>query len=88
MIEHLGSSLLTVQFPEHASEGIRDLRHVQGGAALYQLSLSLFGELYGHLGGKSFLPPGQGLRWMMMEWLVVLSCCHVVVVVVVFRRRS
>ena len=76
MCEHFDSSLLTVHFPAQASEGIRDLRHLQRGAALYQLSLSMLGELYGHPGGKSFLPPSQGLRWMMMEWLIVLSRCH------------
>ena len=76
MGECLNSSLLAVQFPAQASEGIRDLRHVQGGAVLYQLSLSRLEMLCGHPGGKSLLPPGQGLQWMMMEWLVVLSRCH------------
>ena len=37
-----GLTFETVQFPAQASDGIRDLRHVQGEAALYQLSLSLF----------------------------------------------
>ena len=76
MFEQLDSSLLTVQFLAQASEGIRDLWHVQGGAVRYQVSLSMFGELYGHPGGKSFLLPVQGLQWMVMEWLVVLSRCH------------
>jgi hypothetical protein len=56
-----------------------------GGAVLYsqvtELGL-LFGELCGHAGGKSLLPPVQGLRWMMMEWLVVLRLVIVVVIVV------
>ena len=43
MLEHLDSSLFTVQFPAQASEGIRDLRPVPEGAALYELSC-LFGE--------------------------------------------
>ena len=57
-----------------------------GGAVLYS-QVTEFGLLFGELcevpGEKSLLSPGQGLRWMMMEWLVVLSCLIIVVVIVV-----
>ena len=77
--ECLNSSLFGALLPVPASEGIRDIRHVAGGAELDQLSClfgELFGKLCGHPGGKSVLPSGQRLRWAMMEWLVVLSHCH------------
>ena len=57
-----------------------------GGALLYS-QVTEFGLLFGELcevpGEKSLLSPGQGLRWMMMEWLVVLRLVIVVVIVVV-----
>jgi len=57
-----------------------------GGAVLYSQVTEfglLFGELYEDTGEKSLLSPAQGLRWMMMEWLVVLCLVIVVVIVVV-----
>ena len=57
-----------------------------GGAVLYSQVTEfglLFGELYEVTGEKSLLSPAQGLRWMMMEWLVVLCLVIVVVIVVV-----
>ena len=57
-----------------------------GGALLYS-QVTGFGLLFGELcevpGEKSLLSPGQGLRWMMMEWLVVLRLVIVVVIAVV-----
>ena len=57
-----------------------------GGALLYSQVTEfglLFGERYEVTGEKRLLSPMQGLRWMMMEWLVVLSCLIIVVVIVV-----
>ena len=57
-----------------------------GGALLYS-QVTEFGLLFGErcevTGEKRLLSPMQGLRWMMMEWLVVLSCLIIVVVIVV-----
>ena len=57
-----------------------------GGALLYS-QVTEFGLLFGErcevTGEKRFLSPMQGLRWMMMEWLVVLRLVIVVVIVVV-----
>ena len=56
-----------------------------GGALLYS-QVTGFGLLFGErcevTGEKRFLSPMQGLRWMMMEWLVVLRLVIVVVMVV------
>ena len=56
-----------------------------GGALLYS-QVTEFGLLFGErcevTGEKRFLSPMQGLRWMMMEWLVVLRLVIVVVIVV------
>ena len=83
--ESIRDSQHVPQFPVDAGEGILDLRHVEGERLLYQLSSVwgqryTFGELHGHAAGGSLSPAVQGLRMMMMEWLVVLSRCH-------FRRR-
>ena len=56
-----------------------------GGALLYSQVTEfglLFGERYEVTGEKRLLSTMQGLRWMMMEWLVVLRLVIVVVIVV------